>query len=92
MYTRTLWEQRTVIRISGSALELTQVASIFGEDDMRIISFGGHSQVDLALGNYAWRWVPHPHMYTPTQWEQGSVIRMSGSTLELTEVASISMQ
>ena len=54
-----------------------------------MISFGGPSQVSQALGNYAWRWVPHPHMYTPTLWEQGSVIRMSVSALELTEVASI---
>ena len=56
---------------------------------MRIISFRGHSQVGQALGNYAWRWVPHPHTYTPTLWEQGTVIRKSGSDLELTEVASI---
>ena len=35
-----------------------------------------------ALGNYAWHWV-HPHMYTPSLWEQGIVIRMSGSALEL---------
>ena len=73
----------------ASALEITEVASIFSEDDMLIISFGVHSQVGQALENYAWRWVPHPHMYTPTLWEQGAVIRMSGSALELTEVASI---
>ena len=73
----------------GSAIKLTEVASIFCEDGMGINSFGGPSQVGQALGNYVWRWVPHPHMYTPTLWEQGTVIRMSGSTLELTEVASI---
>ena len=73
----------------ASALEITEVASIFSEDDMLIISFGVHSQVGQALGNYAWRWVPHPNMYTPTLWERGIVIRMSGSALELTEVASI---
>ena len=73
----------------GSALEITEVASIFSENDMLIISFGVHSQVGQAFGNYAWRWVPHPHMHTPTLWEQGTVIRMSGSALELTEVASI---
>ena len=45
----------------ASALEITEVASIFSEDDMLIIiSFGVHSQVGQALGNYAWRWVPHP--------------------------------
>ena len=89
MYTSTLWEQGTVIRISRSALERTEVASIFSEDDMQIISIGVHSQVSQALGNYAWRWVPHPHVYTPTLWKQGTVIRMSGSALELLEVASI---
>ena len=73
----------------GSALEHTDVASIFCEDEMGINSFGGHSQVGQALGNYMWCWVPHPHMCTPSLWEQGSVIRMSGSTLVLTEVASI---
>ena len=83
MYTPTLWEQGTVIRMSGSAIKLTKVASIFCEDEMGIISFGGHSQVGQALGNYVWHWVPHPHMYTPSLWEQGIVIRMSGSALEL---------
>ena len=73
----------------GSAIKLTEVASIFCEDEMGIISFGGHSLVGQALGNYAWRWVPHPHMYTPSLWKQGIVIRMSGSALELSEVASI---
>ena len=73
----------------GSALEITEEASIFSEDDMLIISFGVHSQGGQAFGIYAWRWVPHPHMYSPTLWEQGTVIRMSGSTLELTEAASI---
>ena len=73
----------------GSAIKLTEVASIFCEDEMGIISFGGPSQVSQALGNYVWRWVPHPHMYTSSLWEQGIVIRMSGSALELTEVASI---
>ena len=89
MYTPTQWENGTVIRMSGSALELTEAASILSEVDMLIISFGGHSQVGQALGNYAWRWVPHPHMYTTTWWEQETVIRMSGSALELKEVASI---
>ena len=89
MYTPTLWEQGTVIRMCGSAIKLTEVASIFCEDEMGIISFRGPSQVGQALGNYMWRWVPHPHMYTSTLWEQGTVIRMSGSALELTEVASI---
>ena len=89
MYTSTWWEQGTVIRMFVSALKLTEVASIFSDNDMLIISFGGHSQVGQALGNYAWRWVPHPHMYTSTLWEQGTVIRMSVSALELTEVASI---
>ena len=89
MYTFTLYEQSTVIRMSGSATKCTEVASIFSEVDMFIISFGVHSQVGQALGNYAWRWVPHPHMYIPTLWEQEIVIRMSGSSLELTEVASI---
>ena len=56
---------------------------------MLIISFGAHSQVGQALGNYAWHWVPHPHLYIPTQWEQEIVIRMFGSALGLTEVASI---
>ena len=65
------------------------MASIFSEVDMLIISFGVHSQVGQALGNYAWRWVPHPHMHTPTLCEQGTVFRMSRSALELTEVASI---
>ena len=73
----------------GSALEITEVASIFSEDDILIISFGVHSQVGQAFGNYTWRWVPHPHMYTSTLWEQGTIIRMSGSALEITEVASI---
>ena len=73
----------------GSALEITEVASIFSEDDMLIISFGVHSQGGQAFGNYAWRWVPHPHMYSPPLWKFGTVIRMSGSALELTEVASI---
>ena len=73
----------------GSAIDITEVASIFSEDDMLIISFGVHSQDGQALGNYAWRWVPHPHLYTPTLWEQEIVIRMSGSALGLTEVASI---
>ena len=72
-----LWEQGTVIRMSRSTLELTEAASIFSEVDMLIISFGVHSQVGQALGNYAWRWVPHPHMYTTTLWEHGTVIRMS---------------
>ena len=67
----------------GSALEHTDVASIFCEDEMGIISFGGHSQVGQALGNYVWCWVPHPHMYTPSLWKQRIVIRMSGSALEL---------
>ena len=67
----------------GSALEHTDVASIFSEDEMGIISFGGHSQVGQALGKYVWCWVPHPHMYTPSLWEQRFVIRMSGSALEL---------
>ena len=75
--------------MSGSAIKLTEVASIFSEVDMFIISFGVHSQLGQALGNYAWRWVPHPHMYTPTLWEQGTVIRMSGSAIKLTEVVSI---
>ena len=83
MYTPTLWEQGTVIRMCGSALEHTDVASIFSEDEMGIISFGGHSQVGQALGNYVWCWVPHPHMYTPSLWESRIVIRMSGSALEL---------
>ena len=83
MYSPTLWEQGTVIRMCGSALKLTEVAYIFSEDEMGIISFGGHSQVGQALGNYAWHWVPHPHMYTPSLWEQGIVIRMFGSALEL---------
>ena len=82
MYKPTLWEQGIVIRMSRSALELTEVAVIFSEDDMRIISFGVHSQVSQALENYAWRWVLCSHMYTPTLLEQGIVIRMSGSTLE----------
>ena len=82
-------EQGTVIRMSGSAIKLTEVASIFSEVDMLIISYGVHSQVGQALGNYAWRWVPHPHMSTPPLWEHGTVIRISGSALELTEVASI---
>ena len=73
----------------GSALEITEEASIFSEDDMLIISFGVHSQGGQAFGNYAWRWVPHPHIYSPPLWEQGTVIRMSGSDLKLTEVASI---
>ena len=73
----------------GSALEITEEASIFSEDDMLIISFGVHSQGGQAFGNNAWRLVPHLHMYTPTLWENGTVIRMSGSALELTEVASI---
>ena len=88
MYTPTWWEQGTVIGMSGSALEFTEVASI-SENYMQITSFGGHSYVGQALGNYTWRWVPHPHMYTPTLWEQGIVIRMSGSALEPTEVVSI---
>ena len=90
MYLPTLLEQGIVIRMSRSTLELTEAASIFSEVDMLIISFGVHSQVGQALGNYAWRWVPHPHMCTTTLWEQETVIRMSGSALELTEVASIS--
>ena len=61
----------------GSALEITEEASIFSEDDMLIISFGVHSQGGQAFGNNAWRWVPHPHMDTPTLWENGTVIRMS---------------
>ena len=73
----------------GSALEITEEASIFSEDDMLIISFGVHSQGGQAFGNYAWRWVLHPHVYSPPLWEQGTVIRMSGSALKLTEVASI---
>ena len=73
----------------GSALEITEEASIFSEDDMLIISFGVHSQGGQAFGNYASHWVPHPHMYLPPLWEQGTVIRMSGSALKLTEVASI---
>ena len=89
MYLPTLLEQGIVIRMSRSTLELTEAASILSEVDMLIISFGVHSQVGQALGNYAWRWVPHPHMYTTTLWEQETVIRMSGSALELTEVASI---
>ena len=89
MYSSTLWEQGIVIRMSGSTLDLTEVASIFSEVDMLIISFGVHSQVGQAFGIYAWRWVPHPHMYSSTLWEQETVIRMSGSALELTEVASI---
>ena len=36
MYTPTLWEQGHVIRMSGSALELTYVASIFSEDMLTI--------------------------------------------------------
>ena len=81
MYTPTLWEQGIVIRRSGSALELRGgIHLLIRENVMLIISFGGHSQVGQALGNYAWRWVPNPHMYTPTLWEQGTVIRMSGST------------
>ena len=52
--------------MNGSALEITEVVSIFSEDDMLIISFGVNSQVGQAFGNYAWRWVPHPHMYTST--------------------------
>ena len=77
MYTSTLLEQGTIIGMSGSALELTEVASIFSEVDKLIISFGVHSQVGQALGNYAWRWVLHPHMCTPTLWEKRTVIRMS---------------
>ena len=73
----------------GSALEITEVASIFSEDDMLIISFGVHSQGGQASGNYAWCWVPHPHMYSSPLREYETVIRMSGSALELTEVASI---
>ena len=92
MYSPTLWEHGTVIRMSRSTLELTEAASIFSEVDMLIISFGFHSQVGQALGNYVWRWVPHPYMYIPTLWEQGIVIRMSGSALELTEVASIPLE
>ena len=88
MYSSPLWKHRTVIRMSGSALELTEVASIFSDVDMLIISFGVHSQVGQAFGNYASRWVPHPHTYTPTLWEQGTVIRMPGSAIKLTEVAS----
>ena len=77
MHTPTLCEQGTVFRMSRSALELTEVASIFSEVDMLIISFGVHSQVGQALGNYAWRWVPHPYMSTPSLSEHGTVIRMS---------------
>ena len=77
MYIPTQWEQGTVIRMSGSAIKFTEVTSIFSEVDMFIISFGVHSQVGQGLGNYAWRWVLHPHLYTPTLWEQGTVIRMS---------------
>ena len=89
IYSPTLWEQGIVIRMFGSALERTEAASILSEVDMLIISFGVHSQVGQALGNYAWCWVPHPHIYSPTLWKQGIVIRMFGSALELTEVASI---
>ena len=36
--------------------------------------------------------VPHPHMYIPTLWEQGNVTRLSGSALELIQVASITSE
>ena len=75
------------IRMSGSALELRGGIHIQGKCNVNNCIWG--SQVSQALGNYAWRWVPHPHMYTPTLWEQGTVITMSGSAFELTEVASI---
>ena len=88
IYSPPLWEHETLIRMSGSTLELTEAASIFSEVDMWIISFGVRSQFGQALGNYAWRWVPHRHIYSPPLWEHETVIRMSGSALELTEVAS----
>ena len=84
-YVYTLCEKGTVIRMSGSALELTEVASIFTEDDIirgSLTSWPGIGELCVALGS-------HPHMYTPTLWEQGTVIRMPGFALELTEVASI---
>ena len=40
MYSPTLWEQGAVIRMSGSALELAEVVSIFSEDDMLKIFLG----------------------------------------------------
>ena len=73
-----MWKQGTVITMSGSTLELQR----WHPSSVKIISFWGHSQVGQALGNYVWHWVPHPHMYTPTLCEYGTVIRMSGSALE----------
>ena len=65
------------------------MASIFSED-MRIISFRGHSQVGHALGNYACVALgspsSHVHIYPVGT---GNCYQKSGSDLELTEVVSI---
>ena len=49
---------------------------------MGIISFGGHKLVSH-WGTTCGVGFPIPHMFTPSLWEQGIVIRMSGSALEL---------
>ena len=65
--------------LSGSALELTQVASISSGMNNFI---GGHSHARLVLENQTWSWVPHPHMFTPTLWELRTETRLSWSALE----------
>ena len=48
---------------------------------------------DIGLtGKHAWYWFPCHRIYTPTLWEQVNVTRLSGSALELTEMASVTSE
>ena len=74
MYTPSLWKQRIVIRMSGSALELKKgwhPSSVKLRLYVNSFIWGFH--VGQTLGNYRWHRVPHPHMYTHLPCEVASI-------------------